>query len=390
MTSRYDDADYQLRWPRTLFVAEAAKLLNQRERANWEEECELLLEDAFVGGVSGGPLAEYDQILSAAAVRDDPWSTETIRFGLTSRQQFLHTLMKSADRLREDSAHRKPYWSQRKKAAQEIHVRHQTIVGQFVSLVRDFDERGYFEKWFDKDCVDNPSTVDISGLIEHEIGVPDLWPLQPSRLTDQDTFCDVIEILHDFVARPVSRTMHSYGGCGWHHNSFSVEAGRTVYRWRVNQILGRSSMQVRLSDAGEDAGRLITVTDPEREALLHSILQREQEDTTDQLRHAIALFRARDADRHQKRSAVVALAHILEERRDLIKDRMLSKDEDVLFQIANRFNIRHQSAAQQGDYDVAFLDWIFWWYLATIELTDTLGSRHLAEPTDNAKTADGS
>ncbi len=69
---------------------------------------------------------------------------------------------------------------------------------------------------------------------------------------------------------------------------------------------------------------------------------------------------------------------------------MLSKDEDVLFQIANRFNIRHQSAAQQGDYDVAFLDWIFWWYLATIELTDTLGSRHLAEPTDNAKTADGS
>jgi hypothetical protein len=30
-----------------------------------------------------------------------------------------------------------------------------------------------------------------------------------------------------------------------------------------------------------------------------------------------------------------------------------------LFQIANEFSIRHSSAGQQGDYDPAFLDWVF-------------------------------
>lgn len=30
---------------------------------------------------------------------------------------------------------------------------------------------------------------------------------------------------------------------------------------------------------------------------------------------------------------------------------------------------------QQGDYDPAFLDWIFWWYLAAIELTDRILAR---------------
>jgi hypothetical protein len=42
-----------------------------------------------------------------------------------------------------------------------------------------------------------------------------------------------------------------------------------------------------------------------------------------------ALFRARGADRHQKRSAVVALANVLEERHSLLKAELPSKDEDA-------------------------------------------------------------
>lgn len=41
----------------------------------------------------------------------------------------------------------------------------------------------------------------------------------------------------------------------------------------------------------------------------------------------------------------------------------------------NKFGIRHQNAQQQADYDAVFLDWVFWFYLATIELTDRLLSR---------------
>jgi len=34
--------------------------------------------------------------------------------------------------------------------------------------------------------------------------------------------------------------------------------------------------------------------------------------------------------------------------------------------------VRHASERQKADYNPLFLDWVFWWFLATIELTDRL------------------
>lgn len=90
-------------------------------------------------------------------------------------------------------------------------------------------------------------------------------------------------------------------------------------------------------------------------------------------------FRRRGASAHDKRSAVLTLVGILEERRELIATRVGSKDEGALFTIANQFAIRHQRRGQQGDYDPVFLDWIFWWYLATVELTDRILARDTVE-----------
>ena len=89
----------------------------------------------------------------------------------------------------------------------------------------------------------------------------------------------------------------------------------------------------------------------------------------------MALFRSRGVTREDKRSAAVALARVLEDRRDLLKAELLSKDEGSLFQIANQFDVRHRRADQRPNYDEAYLDWIFWWYLATVELTDRLLAR---------------
>ncbi len=69
------------------------------------------------------------------------------------------------------------------------------------------------------------------------------------------------------------------------------------------------------------------------------------------------------------------MALALEERRTLLKDRLVKEDEGALFQIANKFAIRHQNAQQQADYDPIFLDWVFWYYLATVELSDRMIAR---------------
>lgn len=370
VNSRFNEADYQLRWPRSLFVQEASKLLNRRDLTDWDERCELLLEDAFIGGMSGGPLSEFQQVSAG----HDPWGKqqEGALARLSPRQNFLRDLMRSADLLREDASHRRPYWSQRRNGTRAELARQRSTVRDFVALIEELDRNGYFEK----DCVDSSSEVNPSWVIERAIGVGDLWPLKADRLADDlDLFCDVVEVLHDLVARPTDRSFHSYSGCGWHHSDFSIETGRTVYRWRVNLLLEQSDLGLRLADEGEDVGRMVTVTADSRHELVDGLVAGEDGESSDQIRHAVALFRARGADKHQKRSAVVVLARILENRRNLLQTRLLSKDEGALFTIANQFDLRHQNERQRSDYDEAFLDWVFWWYLATIELIDRLAAR---------------
>ena len=60
----------------------------------------------------------------------------------------------------------------------------------------------------------------------------------------------------------------------------------------------------------------------------------------------------------------------------MLKEALFSKDEVALFVIANKFDLRHGDEKQHTDYDPAFLDWVFRWYLATVELTDRLLARH--------------
>ena len=375
---RFNDADYILRWPRSLFVKEASRLLNQRDQQHWNDACELLLEDAFIGDSSNGPVSDYHAIQSI----NDPWGIDAPKNAvrnssrLTDKQQFLRTLMQNANQLTEGPEDRKPYWSQRKSGAPARPARQAATVRKFISLVSELEDRGYLEKAFEKDCVDSPSTVNPSAVIEYEIGVPDTWPLSARELTeDPDLFCDIVEVLHDLVARPESRWLHSYAQCGWHHTRFSIETGRAVYRWRVNQLLERSELGFQLADGGEDLGRIVATTDDARNDLVEEMLRSEKTEVTDQVRHAIALYRGRGASEHEKRSAVFTLCRILEERRKLIRSELLSKDEDALFMIANKFNIRHQNEMQRSDYDTVFLDWLFWWYLATIDLTDHIASR---------------
>lgn len=91
------------------------------------------------------------------------------------------------------------------------------------------------------------------------------------------------------------------------------------------------------------------------------------------------MFRSRNVTTAERRSAVVTLAGVLERRRSLLKDELLKKDEGALFHVANEFDVRHRDKSQQSEYDPVFLDWLFWWYLATVELTDRLVARQVDE-----------
>lgn len=365
-----------LRWPRELFQQRLAELIDadNLDTQGWIEQVELVLDDAFD---SDHPLEAFRS--KGASIEDVPaWLSGTGTTGMSLRP-YLTDLVETAGSFPYE-IRRRPYRSQRVRPQhQDTTVSLPATVARFIQVVTDLDGRGYFEHSFQKDCVDDPRSLDPSVLIEEEIGAPDLWPLSVDRLVgDFDEFLDLIEVLGEFVAAPQARSLHPFGNCGWHHRDFNVRMGRDLYFWVINRLLDRSPIDLRLATSGEDRGRLVEVHGMARDDLVAATVEGADEKNRDAVEHAVSLFRRRGAAIEEKRSACMTLAGLLEDRRPLLKSRLFRRDEGALFQIANEFNIRHRNATQQGDYDPVFLDWIFWWYLGTIELTDRIVARESA------------
>lgn len=346
-----DDPSFDLAWPRELFVTEARALL---AGSYMDRSIELLLTEAF----------------RSARVAQ--------RYGKkpSRPRSLLEELVQNANTLREAFAD-PPYWPERQKpSGQSSEAMSTKARKDFKALIAELRQKGYFDEKFPQDCLaaDRGDDREISAELAQRLGVLDLWPLKPSAWSD-DTYYGLIEAFHDLVARPrdiIMKHKTPDGVACAHYESFARAPGQQLYRWRVARLLARHGMHMKLADDGEDAGRLVGVAGDDRDRLVESVFATSDAAARDTARHAVSLFRNRASGRSEKRSAIVALAGLLEQRRALLKTRLLSRDENALFQIANEFDLRHRRADQRDDYADAYLDWIFWWYLGTLELTNQL------------------
>ena len=152
-------------------------------------------------------------------------------------------------------------------------------------------------------------------LAERLGGRPGLWPLQPDRW-DEDTFYGLIEVLHDLVGPlPGLRQAPFY----------AVEAGRRLYRWRVNRLLDTADIGLRLADTGEDAGRLVETVDPARAELLDRVLVTPKAVAAGHVRHAVALFRGAVPTNTTNARQPSPSRGVLEDRRELLKAALFRK-----------------------------------------------------------------
>ena len=346
-----DDPSFDLAWPRELFVTEASALLAGPYQ---DRSIELLLTEAFRSERVGQRYANKP-----------------------SRQRsLLEELVQNANTLREAFVD-PPYWPKRHNpSGQSSEAMSTKARKDFKALIAELRQKGYFDERFPQDClaVGKGGDREISAELADRLGVTDLWPLKPSTWSDA-TYYGLIEVFHDLVARPrdiIMKHKTMDGIACAHYDSFARAPGQRLYRWRVARLLARHGIHLKLADDGGDAGRLVGVAGDDRDRLVASVFATPDAAARDTVRHAVSLFRGRTSGRSEKRSAIVALAGLLEQRRALLKTKLLSGDENALFQIANEFDLRHRRADQQDDYAEAFLDWIFWWYLGTLELTNQL------------------
>lgn len=387
----FGSADYELRWPRALFTRELAALRPTTRSARagsatkkTDERLEHLLEEAFLGQT---PAQDYRHAVTGEADFDGSWTSPAADpwADPDPADAYLDRLVARLPRLREHHEPR-PYWPDRHGRGRDVTTARSGLRLSFAALVAELHQRGYFGRDLPPECVDDRDPVDESAILQTRLGIAQLWPLDPETW-DEDTFLGLVEVFHDLAVRPRERWFHSYSGCGWHYSVFHTDTGRALYRWRINRLLTQAGLDLRLADDGEDQGRLVRRVDDARSELVTQVLQTPDPDVRDRVDHAVARFRSRTASVHDKRSAIITLAGILEERRALIRAEVGRKDEGALFQLANEFALRHQNRSQQSDYDPAFLDWIFWWYLGTVELTNRLIAREPTAATSTAPTS---
>ena len=97
---------------------------------------------------------------------------------------------------------------------------------------------------------------------------------------------------------------------------------------------------------------------------------------TDHVTAAIHKFRSRSSTPTQRRDAVRDLADVLESIRADVKEQMLNEAERALFEIANKFWIRHNKPGERRNYDhEAWWSWLFYLYLDSIALVSHLKQR---------------
>jgi hypothetical protein len=373
-------SELELVWPPKLFTDQARELLTSGRRT--EASLTSLLDEAFHGDAAVRLYRE--------AVRNAPMGDP---FDANPEQEagvlLIQELASRSDQLRR-YVPRRYYRARQRPEESPAPLSLTATMSEFAKIVSDLDERGYFSLAFGSACVDDADDPAAEGqrqlsemLGENQVGGQPhvhLWPMNAGPVRDaswewtEGAFYDLIEVLHELVARPLIRYWHDYGA-EWDYSDFARRPGQAVYRWRVNELLDRSDVPLRVAEAGEDIGLLVSSAGDARDDLVERALQSPEPKAQERVAHAVAQFRARHATPRTKVDATRNLADVLELRRDLLKKELFSKDERQLFQIANEFELRHLTEHQKADYDPVFLDWVFWWFLGTIELTDRLLAR---------------
>jgi hypothetical protein len=372
------DADHLLSWPRHVVAAELDRRLRlatttrgRRQGWVWEQSVSRLLRAAFEGP---GVAEEFDALGGGGFGFNDNISEQQVAWARRLRAEIDAALM---------APEAKPYWSARRGATPPVLSLADTAE-RFVNLVAKLNDRdGLWTEAFGVDGPDGhgdpvePPRHQFEDLLGRELGNGMGWPLgsAAARAWTRDNLFDLMEVLHDLASWPGMWSGHDFGGCIGHPGDFSPACGRALYLYEMNRLLERSDLGVRLAETGEDQGLIVQHDGEHLSEAVDEALQTAPPSHLDDVRHAVALFRQRDRDVTTMRSAIVTLAGVVEAHRELLKEELLRPDEGALFNIANNFDLRHRKPDQRTDYDPAFLEWIFHWYLATVSLIRRLADR---------------
>jgi hypothetical protein len=276
------------------------------------------------------------------------------------------------------------YWSRRHGVTPSLDS--DAAARLIASVLTSFEQRDYFQEWFGKNCVDGNSEgkagSDPAAFVERRTFRDDIWhPASRWRDWDRDALFTAVEFFYDYVSKPTDGYNHDYANCGFHATGFDAAPARTDYRTEVNGILAHFEDGYELVPSGEVVYQAPSGFEQLLDATPPPISGKAYEQ---RVHAAIKKFRSRSASTDDRRDAVRDLADVLEYLRPEVKKVLTKKDDATIFEIANKFEIRHWDGDQYNDYTrPVWLSWMFYFYLATIHAV-----AHFVERTQRGETSD--
>jgi hypothetical protein len=229
-----------------------------------------------------------------------------------------------------------------------------------------FRDREYF-KW-----LANITNKTTPALIKYEAGIAldfRLFPITDWLEVDitEDHIFDAIEFLFDYVSAPCDYGLIT-DETGFSYSDFQNHdkiAGQLAFREKANMFLSDYKNGYEL----KEEGIILALGQEGLQYILDAkILPYDEVNVDSKVRQAITKWRNRDLNLSEKKEAIREMADVFEwlKKTNKLKGILERKDESDLFEIANKFDIRHHDPKQNKNYDRnIWYAWIFHFYLAT-------------------------
>lgn len=179
------------------------------------------------------------------------------------------------------------------------------IADLFGKIFLELQEDGYFVEALGYECVDHGTVKGTIKNVDLEILLTvrkkDLWPVeQMATFYSEDDLFDIIEFLNQHVSKPIDGSMHSYGGCGMHWETFNKTEGQREFRNRVNQLLSHYEKRYELSERGE----ILLRAEPGFERMLAADIPTSNPTVRERIDAAVLRFRRHGSTLDDRRQAV--------------------------------------------------------------------------------------
>lgn len=240
------------------------------------------------------------------------------------------------------------------------------ISNKFVNVYRLLSDKDYFKEQLEIEGSIIPKHIELKAAITLDFQPFPIAEWDENKVTEDNIF-DTIEYLYDHVSKPGERTrmVSDTNFIFWDYENYDIEAGKEEYREYVNNFLSRYRDGYELTEGGQ----ILSIgSHGVRQIIMADLPILGNKNIDSKVQNAILKWRNRQLSLDGRKEAIRDLADVFEwlKKSKKLAEVLNKKDESLIFEIVNKFAIRHHNPDQIQNYDKAiWYSWIFHFYLAT-------------------------